>query len=60
MATIFILAKINEILLVPIVAAAAAAVGDVFVVISNNSIVWPKSREFACCLFFVYLIYSCA
>lgn len=59
MATIFILAKINEILLVPIVAA-AAAVGDVFVVISNNSIVWPKSREFACCLFFVFLIYSCA
>lgn len=58
MATIFILAKINEILLVPIVA--TAAVGDVFVVISNNSIVWPKSREFACCLFFVFLIYSCA
>lgn len=59
MATIFILAKINEILLVPIVAA-AAAVDDVFVVISNNSIVWPKSREFACCLFFVFLIYSSA
>lgn len=52
MATIFILAKINEILLVPIVAAAAA--GDVFVVISNNSIVWPKSREFACCLFLCF------
>lgn len=53
MATIFILAKINEILFVPIVAVVVAtAAGDVFVVISNNSIVWPKSREFACCFFY--------